>query len=112
MAIETFKWPTQPGDAPDINYRTRTSQFGSGYKQIVGDGPNNKECSYPITFTGSKAKVQEVMAFFDRHGGTKAFLWTPPLGGIGMFICSKPVPTPMGGTVFRITATFEQAFRP
>ncbi|HEY0290711.1 MAG TPA: phage tail protein [Pseudomonas sp.] len=112
MAIETFTWPTQSGDAPDITYRTRTSQFGNGYKQVVGDGPNNKESSYPITFTGSKAKALEVMAFFDRHAGAKAFLWATPLGELGLFICTKPVPTPMGGTVFRVTATFEQAFHP
>jgi phage-related protein len=112
MAIETFAWPTQPGDAPDINFRTRTSQFGNGYKQVVGDGPNNKEGSYPITFTGPKAKVQEIVAFFDRHAGAKSFLWTTPLGELGLYSCNKYVPTPMGGTAYRITATFEQAFHP
>lgn len=112
MAIETFIWPTQSGDAPDITYRNRTSQFGNGYKQIVGDGPNSKESAYPITFTGSKAKALDIMAFFDRHAGAKAFLWTTPLGELGFFTCRKPVPTPIGGGLFKITATLEQAFHP
>jgi phage-related protein len=112
MAIERFTWPTQNGDAPDITYRVRTSKFGGGYKQEVGDGPNNKEDSYPISYTGSKAKVQEIMAFFDRHAGAKAFLWTTPLGELGLFTCKKPVPTPMGGSVFKLTATFDRAFQP
>lgn len=112
MAIETFTWPTQPGDAPDINYRVRSSQFGDGYKQLVGDGPNNKQGSYPITYTGSRVKVQEIMAFFDRHAGAKAFKWTTPLGELGLFTCEKPVPMPVGGGQFKLTATFDQAFRP
>ena len=43
MAIEKFTWPTQHGDAPEINYRVRTSQFGGGYKQEVGDGPDQTD---------------------------------------------------------------------
>lgn len=112
MAIERFTWPTQNGDAPDISYRVRTAQFGDGYKQESGDGPNNKEDSYPISYTGPKAKVLEIMAFFDRHAGAKAFLWTTPLGELGLFTCKKPVPTPMGGSVFKLTATFGRAFQP
>jgi len=112
VTIERFTWPTQNGDAPDINYRVRTSKFGGGYKQEVGDGPNNKEDSYPISYTGPMAKVQEIMAFFDRHAGAKAFLWTTPLGDLGLFTCKKPIPTPMGGTVFKLTATFDRAFQP
>lgn len=112
MAIETFTWPTQPGDSPTITYRIRTSQFGEGYKQVSADGPNNKEQSFPITFTGMKAQAQEIMAFLDRHAGATAFLWTPPLGGVGLYTCVNPVPTPVGGMVYKITATFEQAFMP
>lgn len=112
MAIETFAWSTQNGDSPTFEYRTRESRFGGGYKQVVGDGPNNKEDSYPITHTGSKARVLEVVAFFDRHGGAKAFLWTTPLGELGLFTCKDPVPTPVGGGVFKLTATFERAFHP
>jgi len=112
MAIETFNWPTQHSDSPDITYRVRTTRFGGGYKQTAGDGPNNKEDSYPITFSGSKARVKQIMDFLDRHGGNKAFLWTTPLGELGLFTCVNPVPTPVGGGVFKITATFERAFHP
>lgn len=111
MAIQRFTWPTQTGESPDISYRVRTSQFGDGYKQLVGDGPNNKVQSYPITFTGTKSEVLEVMAFFDAHAGSVAFLWTTPLGDLALFTCAKPVPTPMGGGVFKISATFDQAFQ-
>lgn len=71
MAIETFIWPTERGDSPEITYRVRTAQFGDGYKQEAGDGPNNKEDSYPISHVGPKAGVKEIMDFFDRHRGRK-----------------------------------------
>lgn len=112
MAIETFAWSTQNGDSPTFDYRTRESRFGGGYKQIVGDGPNNKEDSYPITHPGNKARMLEIMAFFDRHAGAKAFLWTTPLGELGLFTCKNPASTPIGGGVFKLTATFERAFHP
>lgn len=112
MAIETFAWPTERGSSPEITYRVRTAQFGDGYKQQIGDGPNNKEDSYPITYSGQKYKVLEIMAFFDRHAGAKAFLWTTPLGQLGLFTCKNPTPTPVGGGVFKLTATFDRAFQP
>ncbi|MDD1002440.1 phage tail protein [Pseudomonas sp. TNT2022 ID642] len=112
MAIEKFTWPTGRGETPDINYRVRSSKFGNGYAQNVGDGPNNKEDSYPITCVGHKVRVQQIMAFLDRHAGAKAFLWTTPLGELGLFTCKNPAPTPMGGGVFKLTATFERAFQP
>lgn len=112
MAIETFIWATQHGDAPDITYRVRTSQFGDGYKQEVGDGLNNKVDAYPVTITGQRGKTLEIMAFMDRHVGAKAFLWRTPLGELGLFTCKNPVPTPMGGGVFKFTGTFERAYHP
>ena len=112
MAIETFTWPIERGSSPEINYRVRTAQFGDGYKQEAGDGPNNKEDSYPISYSGQKATVKEIMDFFDRHAGAKGFLWTTPLGQLGLFTCKNPVPTPVGGGVFKLTATFARAFQP
>ena len=112
MAIETFTWATQNGEAPDITYRVRTSQFGDGYKQEVGDGINNKSQSWPVNFTGQKGRIREIMAFIDRHKGAKAFLWAPPLGDLGLYKCNGYKPAHRGGQMYAITTTFEQAFHP
>lgn len=112
MPIETFKWPVQTGDAADITYRVRTSQFGDGYKQSAADGPNNKEQSFPVTHTAVKSRILEIKAFLDRHAGSKAFLWTTPLGELGLYTCADLKYTPMGGSAFKMTATFTQAFHP
>jgi phage-related protein len=82
------------------------------FKAQFGDGPNNKEQSFPITYTGPKSTVQQIMEFLDRHGGAKAFKWTTPLGEVGLYTCEKAVPTPLGGGQFKLTATFDQAFLP
>lgn len=47
------------------------------------------------------------MAFLDRHAGAKAFLWTTPLGELGLFTRKNPAPTPMGGGVFKLTVTIK-----
>lgn len=112
MAIETFRWPTERGETPDIQYRVREAKFGDGFRQVVGDGPNNKEDRYPITVTGNKKETRKIMDFFDRHGGAKAFLWTTPLGDLGLFTCADPKPTPVGGHRFKVSATLQRAFHP
>lgn len=112
MAIETFRWMTERGQTSEINYRTRESRFGGGYRQTVGDGPNNREDSYPVSLNLSKGQAMLVIAFLDRHGGARAFLWKTPLGELGLFTCKDPKPTPIGGNRFKITATFERAFHP
>lgn len=112
MTIQTFNWPTQYGDSPEIGYRTRTAQFGDGYAQAVGDGINNRVQKHPITWTGAKEEALEILAFLDEHAGYKAFLWQTPLGELGLYRCKSHTPTPIGGRLFRITCTFEQAFHP
>lgn len=110
MALETFTWRLQNGDSPEISYRVIDTQFGDGYTQSYADGINTKSETYPITWTGQKDKAKEVMAFFDRHAGWKRFFWTPPLGEIGLFTCSDPVPVNIGGDKYTITATFVKRF--
>ena len=112
MALETFTWQIEKGAAGDVSQRTRTKQFGDGYSQTVSDGINNKMQSWPYSFTGAKEQVKEVIAFLDRHNGAKGFVWTPPLGELGLYKCNGYKPTHKGGNVYTLTATFEQTFHP
>ncbi|MFJ2364793.1 phage tail protein [Pseudomonas sp. NPDC087697] len=112
MALETFNWQIEKGAAGEIKQRVRTKQFGDGYGQTVSDGINNKMQSWPISHTGGKARIKEIMAFLDRQQGAKAFLWTPPLGELGLYKCNGYQPTHKGGNAYTLTATFEQTFHP
>ncbi|MFK3723321.1 phage tail protein [Pseudomonas monteilii] len=112
MAIERFLWPTQRGGATTVEYRTRQARFGGGYRQVVGDGPNNREDSHAITVTADRQTMQAILAFFDRHAGAKAFLWTTPLGELGLYTCADPATTPVGGGRFTVAGTFQRAYHP
>ncbi|MBW3514979.1 phage tail protein [Shewanella sp. NKUCC01_JLK] len=109
---QTFTWTPDNGATGDTQYRTRTAQFGDGYSQAVGDGINSKVQSWPLTFTKNKATAEAITEFFDDHQGFKAFAWTPPLGTASLWKVTQKTNTPLGGGMYRITATFEQAFHP
>ena len=112
MALETFNWQIEKGAAGEISQRTRTKKFGDGYGQTVSDGINNKMQSWPYSHTGGAARIKQIITFLDRHQGAKAFLWTPPLGELGLYKCNGYKPTHKGGNVYTLTATFEQTFHP
>ena len=112
MAIERFTWATEKGADGDVTQRVRTKQSGDGYAQSVEDGINNQSKSWPVVFTGMKDRILEIRRFLDRHKGAKGFLWTPPLGVLGLYKCTGYKPVHRGGQVYAITATFEQTFHP
>jgi phage-related protein len=112
MAIETFSWPVQSGEQGEVTFAVRTKKFGDGFEQSVGESLNNRSQSWPITYTGTKERVKAVKDFLDRHKGTKAFLWTPPLGELGLYKCTSYRPANRGGRIYTLTATFTQTFHP
>ena len=112
MALETFTWSIENSASGDVAQRIRTAQFGDGYSQKVADGLNNKSQSWPVSHTGPEERVKAIIAFLDRHQGAKAFLWTPPLGELGLYTCTGYKPSSRGGNFYTLTATFQQTFHP
>ncbi|SEJ49445.1 phage tail protein [Pseudomonas sp. NFR16] len=112
MPVETFTWCERLGATSNPEYRTRSSKFGSGYEQVVGDGPNNKEESWPLTFVVKEPVALEIKQFLDRHAGVKSFFWTPPLGELGFYRASAPAVSPAGAGFYTLTTTFTQSFLP
>lgn len=112
MAIEIFAWKVEARGDGDITFAQRVTQFGDGYRQTSGDGINNESQSWSISHVGKKEAALEIAAFLRRHKNGKAFLWTPPLGELGLYTCAGFKPTNLGGSTWRITATFDQTFHP
>lgn len=112
MALERFTWQIEKGAEGDISQRVRSKQFGDGYSQSVSDGINNKSQSWPFSYTGKAVTIKQIIAFLDRHAGAKAFLWTPPLGELGLYKCTGYKPAHRGGDVYALTGTLEQTFNP
>ena len=112
MAVETFTWCPKVSSTSSPEYRTRSSKFGDGYEQVVGEGINNRVDAWPLTFVVNEEVALEIKAFLDRHGGFKSFLWTPPLGQSVFFRATAPAVTPNGAGMFNLSTTFTQSFLP
>ncbi|SAI70472.1 Phage-related protein [Bordetella ansorpii] len=113
MAIEeTFTWPSANDPQGTVTFRRLVAQFGDGYRQAAADGINNKVQSWPLQFIGTDTYLAPILAFFDRHAGYRSFRWTPPLGEEGWYEVTSYSPTPIGGPVYTISATFQQVFKP
>jgi phage-related protein len=112
MAVETFNWCPKIDATSAPEYRTRSSKFGDGYEQVVGDGINNRVDSWSLTFVVDKAAALEIKSFLDRHGNFRSFLWTPPLGELSFWRAAAPAVSPNGAGIFTLTTTFTQSFLP
>lgn len=108
--MEVFSWQPRVDAMGQVSHRTLFAQFGDGYTQSVGDGININKQSWPLEFVGRGDYIRPIRAFLDRHGGYKAFEWTPPLGGVTT--CRAPKGYSLkghGADVWTLGVTFEEA---
>lgn len=110
--METFTWVPDKEPSGTVSFRVKTAKFGDGYEQTAEDGINNKTQSWPLTFTGPKSRIAEIMVFLNAHKGATAFSWTEPFGEVLLMRCNEYQTRHAGGNVYKLTATFEQAFHP
>lgn len=110
--IETFTWSPRVNTSGDVSYRVRKTQFGDGYAQVSGDGPNPRSRQQEVEFTGSETLVTPIAAFLERHQGWKSFVWQPPLGALGLYRCETWSLTSLGAGKHTLHATFIEAFHP
>lgn len=109
---EVFTWTPDSKPTGKITQRTRSVKFGDGYEQVVGDGINAESQSWPLTFSGTKARIQSILAFLRARKGYQSFYWTPPFGAQALFRCSEFDPADQGGGKWILSVTFDQAFAP
>ncbi|UNM95962.1 phage tail protein [Ignatzschineria rhizosphaerae] len=72
--MEVFRWCPLRDPEPEIEYDEAVKEvsFGDGYEQVSPDGLNAKRRTFK-NFTYSE-DADQVLAFFMRHGKSKAFL--------------------------------------
>ncbi|ELB3893607.1 phage tail protein [Morganella morganii subsp. morganii] len=112
MMIDTFTWYPRVNPTEDITYKTRKAKFGDGYEQVFGDGINARSQKWSLEFTGRGEYIADIRQFIDRHGGIRAFQWSPPLEPVGLYRCDEHKLTPLGGGNYSLSLTFTQAFKP
>jgi len=107
---DTFIWKPTSSGAATANAAVRKAAFGDGYTQRAPEGINPRSRSYQLTFTGTKARIDQIIDFLDAHVG-RSFFWTGPRG-TALYTCdthTEPLPN---GLTHTVTATFEQTFQP
>lgn len=112
MSYQTFTWCPNADPEGTHAFRVLSAQFGDGFTQEVGDGINNEVQSWPLLFPGYESQITPIRDFLRAHAGFKRFLWTPPMGEEGLYICREYRLQPKGGKHFVLLATFEQRFAP
>lgn len=110
--MTTFTWKHDRGPSADVSFRMRDTAFGDGYRQRAPDGINSVVDSWPLTFTGESAKINQIVDFLDARLGTDPFTWTNPRGVTGRYLASKYSLAPLGSGLWRVGVTFERDFTP
>ena len=112
MPLQQFTWRPDKEATGTSQFAVNTVQFGDGYSQSAEDGLNNETASWPLTFTKKRAEAEAIKAFLKQHKGAKAFAWQPPLEPMQLFTAGEYTVTPLTSSMYRITVTFEQVYRP
>lgn len=112
MAIETFTWSPDDEATGDSELKTRKSQFGDNYAQVVGDGLNAETDTWTLSFGGTNEEVKPIVDFIRMHKGYRSFLWTPPGGDLGLYRCERIGQQRRPGGIAVINLTFERAYHP
>lgn len=107
---QVFKWRIERAPTASIKFRTVEVQFGDGYKQVSTDGINNKDESYAVSMNATESVAKDIMNFFNEHAGSKSFLWKPPLGELGLYLCADPTPVQKSTNLYVITGTFVRTY--
>jgi phage-related protein len=108
---DTFSWVPTTSTRGQMSGSVRRAQFGDGYAQTSADGINPISRSYDVTFTRGKAVIASIAAFIDSHLGV-SFLFDHPLHGVGLYQCDGYSDSNDGGSMWTLTATFQQTFQP
>jgi phage-related protein len=93
MPLPVFNFRVDANNALRTNtYRTKSVQFGDGYRQLAPAGINNKLDTWNLTLPMlSELEVSLVEAFFDNLGQHANFSWTPPRGVAGIYRLTEPI---------------------
>lgn len=108
---DTFTWRVNNDSEGTGQLATYRAQFGDGYSQEQARGLNNDSQNWNVNVAGYASQIAPILEFIRDHAG-ESFFWTPPLSEQGYFTCKTYRTREMGGSLFVLSMTFEQVFRP
>ena len=115
MAVtETFTPPFNPdwGLVRQQKPRTLKAEFGDGYAQRAGDGPNNMPVTLDVTWTNlTSAQKNDILTFFKARKGFEAFYYTyQDETTARVYICETWSHTHSDADNYTVTATLQQVY--
>ncbi len=113
MSLQSF--PASPGPSkadPDTTVRVLEASLGDGYTQTTGDGLNAISDTYSVAWgLLTKSELDAFVDFLKAHGGTLAFLWTPPRDSAArQWKCKSWRTQNLNGGWFALSTTFKESF--
>jgi phage-related protein len=86
-------------------------RFGGGHVQrLPRFGGAHQLQEWSVFFSHrSPFEIEEIDRFLGSHGGATSFLWTPPQGTRGLYVCSSWQITPVTGDLASLTALFTES---
>ena len=111
--MDTFSPPVAPsyGSSVKIKNRVLVAQLGDAYTVRAGDGLNTKVRTWSVQWSAlALTDADTIETFLTTQAGYKAFLWTPPRGPQGKWICLSWDRTPAGPDNDDLNAEFEEVF--
>ena len=134
--METFHWKVRPDMNVVSEPKVVTVKLGDGYEQRRAAGLNNQLSTYSVTIRVRKCEHPSLKAFLERHvdvfynsfhsgvsiksalllsvgllerhGGVRAFQWTPPYDWKPIRVVCRKWSASVGALWVTITADFEQ----
>lgn len=106
--METFHWKVRPDMNVVSEPKVVAVKLGDGYEQRRAAGLNNQLSTYSVTIRVRKCEHPSLKAFLERHGGVRAFQWTPPYDWKPIRVVCRKWSASVGALWVTITADFEQ----
>lgn len=94
-----------------VTNRILVANLGDGYSVRAGDGLNSKKRMWSLNWSVlSIADADTIETFLSDQQGYKAFIWTPPRGVIGKWICQNWNRTAIGPNYDSLACEFEEVY--
>lgn len=108
---DTFIWQPSYGSSSSTKPDVSVTQFGDGYESRLPNGINSRRRKWHVIFENRPtATADSIEAFLDTQNATKSFLWTPPTGLAGKWVCREWNGQPTGPQTRTVSATFDEVF--
>lgn len=110
--MSVFTWPVITDTSGGGKFNIAKAEFAD-YSQAVGIGIDNDRQNWSVSFFGTEAQCNEVLAWIRERGSVGgSFQWKPPLSAMRWFRCTEYKVSLLGGMKYVLSLEFEPGAEP